>query len=465
MIPSLLEGVLAALVAILFVYLWRKGRQRPDLSGPGWRYILTGLALLVAGGALRAVVAWPDIQQVMGFGNVVEGVLAYTVKVAGLLSLVTGLFLWVPQATSFEKLRQTEEKYRALVETTSDWVWELDENIRYTYVSPRIKDYLGYAPEEVLGKTPFDFMPAEEARWVASFFDQIVSSRRAFRGLEIIDRHKDGHRILKETSGLPIVDDEGRFRGYRGCDRDVTQQRWAAEELAASEKRYRFITENVSDVIWTTDMELGVQYVSPAVERLLGFTPKETASLSLDELMTPASAERAMTVLTERLAAAQYDPALWKRPISIELEFRRKDGTTLWADVNASVILAENDVPTGLVGVARDMTVRRANEDELQRIRGAVEVVRRNGRQLLANLVHEVRTSVTAILGYADLVEDGCPQQCDFGERTLREHVETIRRNADHLLAVFGEVLDFSPGASEDDEDSPLADELSSAAL
>ena len=63
-------------------------------------------------------------------------------------------------------LRQSEDRFRTLVETSPDWIWEVDANCVYTYVSPRVEDLLGYAPEEVLGKTPFDLMPPEEARRV-----------------------------------------------------------------------------------------------------------------------------------------------------------------------------------------------------------------------------------------------------------------------------------------------------------
>lgn len=62
-----------------------------------------------------------------------------------------------------DHLIQSEQRFRDLVENTSDWVWEVDDKIRYVYAGPKISDLLGYSPEEVLGKTPFDLMPAEEA--------------------------------------------------------------------------------------------------------------------------------------------------------------------------------------------------------------------------------------------------------------------------------------------------------------
>ena len=124
-------------------------------------------------------------------------------------------------------LRESEERFRSLVETTSDWVWEVDERAVYSYVSPRVRDLLGYEPEEVLGKTPFDLMPPEEARRLAPVFLALVGKRQPIERLENVNRHKDGHLVVLETSGVPFFDAEGNIRGYRGIDRDITERKEA----------------------------------------------------------------------------------------------------------------------------------------------------------------------------------------------------------------------------------------------
>ena len=128
-------------------------------------------------------------------------------------------------------LRESEERFRSLVETTSDWIWEVDALGKYTYVSPKIKDLLGYAPEEVLGKTPFDFMPPEEAVRLGRQFAETAAAQKSFERLENVNLHKDGREVVLETSGVPILDGEGRLAGYRGVDRDVTERMQAREEL------------------------------------------------------------------------------------------------------------------------------------------------------------------------------------------------------------------------------------------
>ena len=128
-------------------------------------------------------------------------------------------------------LRRSRQRYQELVETTSDWIWEVDENATYTYCSPKVKDILGYSPEQILGKNPFDFMPGREAKRVSRCFQEIISRRKAFAGLENVNRHKAGHEVALETSGVPLFDDNGKFIGFRGIDRDITKRKKAESSL------------------------------------------------------------------------------------------------------------------------------------------------------------------------------------------------------------------------------------------
>jgi len=147
-----------------------------------------------------------------------------------------------------EALAENEKRLRNLVETTSDWIWEVDENAAYTYASPKIRDILGYEPEEVLGKTPFDLMPPEEAKRVASIFGPLIALQEPLDSLENTNRHKDGHLVILETSGVPILDDQGNLRGYRGIDRDITERKKAEEERERlqAELEVRAITDSLT---------------------------------------------------------------------------------------------------------------------------------------------------------------------------------------------------------------------------
>ncbi len=131
-----------------------------------------------------------------------------------------------------ENLRESEERFRSLVETTSDWVWEVDEHMTYTYASPQVRDLLGYEPGEVLGKTPFDLMPRDEAERVSALFAPILAGRKPFNRIENTNRHKNGELVVLETSGVPFFGPDGTFRGHRGIDRDITKRKRAEEARA-----------------------------------------------------------------------------------------------------------------------------------------------------------------------------------------------------------------------------------------
>lgn len=108
-----------------------------------------------------------------------------------------------------EVLLNNEERFRDLVDQVSDWIWEVNGQGVYTYASPRIQEILGYSPEEVVGKTPFDLMKPEEAERIRPLFYKLVTQKQPIKSLENINIHRDGHEVILETSGNP---DSGRER-------------------------------------------------------------------------------------------------------------------------------------------------------------------------------------------------------------------------------------------------------------
>jgi PAS domain S-box-containing protein len=130
----------------------------------------------------------------------------------------------VPKCAGDDSL-QDKQRHRSLMEVTSGWVWEVDPDGRYTFSSRAVEDILGYSPGEVLGRTPFDFMPPSEAARITRIFGAIASARRPFAGLENINLHKSGRKVILETSGVPIFSEKGEFRGFRGIDRDMTARK------------------------------------------------------------------------------------------------------------------------------------------------------------------------------------------------------------------------------------------------
>ena len=153
------------------------------------------------------------------------------------------------------QLRATKERFRTLVETTSDWVWEIDSDAVYTYASPKVKDLLGFEPDELIGKTPFEMMPPEDAERTSEEFWDYARERVPFQSLVKVCVHKDGRDVVLETSGVPVFEDDGHLIGYRGIDRDITARTMAEEALRASESRLNLALVGANMGTWDWDIQ------------------------------------------------------------------------------------------------------------------------------------------------------------------------------------------------------------------
>lgn len=137
-------------------------------------------------------------------------------------------------------LHRSESRFRALVETSSDWVWEVDKGGTFTYCSPVCEDIYGYQPEELLGKSLFDtLLNPEDAAEFKRFFDGCVERKLGFQAVERRSMRKDKKSIHIETSGVPVLDSRRQIIGFRGVDRDVSERIRRERERFRLEECYR----------------------------------------------------------------------------------------------------------------------------------------------------------------------------------------------------------------------------------
>jgi two-component system, cell cycle sensor histidine kinase and response regulator CckA len=137
-------------------------------------------------------------------------------------------------------LAESEARFRALVETTSDWVWETDADGRFTYCSPLCETIYGYRPNELVGQPLFDLlMHPEEIAEGRALFNQCVEATQGFHNIERRSLTKEGRVIHIEFSGMPVVTEKGQVTGFRGIDRDITQRKKIEGERRELEAQYR----------------------------------------------------------------------------------------------------------------------------------------------------------------------------------------------------------------------------------
>jgi PAS domain S-box-containing protein/putative nucleotidyltransferase with HDIG domain len=134
-------------------------------------------------------------------------------------------------------LLESEAKFRSLVESTSDWIWEVDENGNYTYSSPQVYDLLGYRADEVIGRSALHYMVPDDAKKYQEQISSIAAQCKHFHLLENANLHKDGRVVYLEASGAPMLDSQGKLIGYRGINRDITERKEVEKERRANAKK------------------------------------------------------------------------------------------------------------------------------------------------------------------------------------------------------------------------------------
>lgn len=259
-------------------------------------------------------------------------------------------------------LRTSAQRFRNLVESTNDWLWEIDGAGRYTYVSPQVKNILGYEPDEVLGRSPFELMPADEASRLERMFAELVARRAPIRAVENINRHKNGRLVVLETNGVPVLDAHGECVGYRGIDRDITERRQAEQAQRESERRFRDLLENMRLMAVMLDDAGNITFINDFLLRSTGRTRDEVMGHSWFNLFIPDEMRGALRAGYLRSMAGGLPASPHEYEILTAADARRR---VVW---NTILIHGPDERPVGSASVGADVTEQRKSEAEMQKL-------------------------------------------------------------------------------------------------
>ena len=264
-----------------------------------------------------------------------------------------------------EKLRESEQKFRSLAESSPDNIIRYDKNARVMYVNHNVDLTVGYDLRSFIGKRVEASITYPRPRGYGEKLDQVIQTGHPDE-LEFEILNPQGELRTHRVRFVPERDNDGTVIGALAIGTDNTDRKRMEEALAESEKRYRLIAENTADTIAVFDLNMKPTYFSPAVQKLRGFTPQEAMAQSLSEILTPDSFEKANRVFLEQIALEESGAADPSRTVILELEVNRKDGSTVWVELSASFLRDEHSGPVGFLTIARDIGERRQGEQALR---------------------------------------------------------------------------------------------------
>lgn len=249
-----------------------------------------------------------------------------------------------------ERLRASEERFRSLTELSSDWYWEQDADLRFTMITRDRETGERFPIEQSIGKHRWDlpYIDVSDAEW--DRHKAMLAARRPFRDLVLKRRDASGEVRYSSLSGVPIFDAGGRFHGYRGTGRDITERVLAEQALRESEERLRTVLRSAPVIMWATDRNGIFTLTEGKGLQALDYAPGQVVGQSIftvyerhPEVLEPARRALAgeAVVAPARVAGRIYE-------------------------ANYVPVVNPDGQVTGMIGVAFDVTARQQAEDALR---------------------------------------------------------------------------------------------------
>nr|MBC8485716.1 PAS domain S-box protein [Bacteroidota bacterium] len=296
----------------------------------------------------------------------------------------TGLIVIARDITDYKQaeeiLRKSEEKYQLITESTSDVIslHTFDLDAVYTYVSPSIKTLGGYEPEELIGKSCFDFIHPEDKKILLPLLQKYIRSKIK----SLITRKKIS---VKETFEYRIKDKSGKWRYIQSTgnivgdqflfvSRDITKNKQAEESLRKSEEKYRNLVEKLEEGIVSIDENENFIFVNNATSKIFGYPKKEIIKKNLKDFTTPHEFKKIIeqTSVRKKGKSSKY-----------EINIIKKDGSHGVISITASPIFDDNKKYTGAFGIIRDITERKKAEEKEKEHHKNIELLSETAMQFV----------------------------------------------------------------------------------
>jgi len=346
-----------------------------------------------------------------------------------------------------EALKKSEERYRFLADNAHDVIWTFDLNSGFTYMSPSVKQLRGFSADEAMKMgldqtlTPDSYSKAmemleEELRLEMNGVRHDPDWSKTF---ELEQFRKDGSTVCTEVTVNLIYDEISGVKGIMGITRDITERKRAEESLRESEAKYRFLMENMTDMIWTTDLNLSVTYVNTSIEKTLGYSPEERIGHKTYEIMTPESYAYVMNIMSSEMERENDEGVDPNRTVTFETAYYHKNGSIVWFENAARPIRDNSGRIVGIYGVSRDITDRKKAEEEKKRLEAQLVQAQKMESigTLAGGIAHDFNNLLTGILGNVSLALMRMDESNPIRER-LKNVEEYVQRGSDLTKQLLG---------------------------
>lgn len=296
-----------------------------------------------------------------------------------------------------EQLRKSEQMLRQITDAIEDIVLLTDENAIVRYITPSVQKVVALPPEAIVGRSAYDLLDTEQSRRFrelsAASTPENPHAQSSFTFIA-----PDGRELQFEASINFLFDAQGRDRGAVTGIRDVTERYQAEQAVRQSEQMLRQITDAMQDVVALTDPMGYLRYVTPSVERLLGYKPEQMLGQLAFDYLAPEDGAKAMLLAERSLAGGGG--------YRLEGRYRHAEGHYIWIDTLVNFILDEQGNPIGSVVSGRDVTERRQAEEALKEREYRLRQITNSIQDVVLLLnakgkVQYVTPSVRQVLGFA----------------------------------------------------------------
>ncbi len=323
-----------------------------------------------------------------------------------------------------EALRQSEERYRSILEEMEDSYFEVDLGGHITFVNSSACRDLGYSEEELIGMSYKQFTAEDHIEAVHQVFSEVYRAGTPNKGFSWKTARKDGIHGYAETSVSPLRNDEGEIIGFRGVGRDIAERKQAEEALRAQTAYFQQLFDSSPDAIVMMDTDDRVIRVNRGFEALFGYGSEEVRGRSLNEFVIPENHEEESSISSRTVLQGGV--------VRKETVRRRKDGSHVDVSVVGYPIELDGRME-GMYVTYTDITERRQQAEQLMMADRLASV-----GEMAAGAAHELNNPLTSVLGFSQLImERGVPED-------IREDLEVIHNEARRAAQVTKDLLTFA---------------------